>query len=302
MTQSALTDRVWLTGDSSPRTSKIDTFLIHHAAMVSQTGESVARLYLTKNVSSNYVIGSDGTLWLTVDEDRRAHTSGSSTDGGKGAAWDQRSVTVEIANETGAPDWYISEAAITTAAKLLNDLRTRMPIPNVLGHRELWENWGASYPTYCPGPDTVNRIGARATELSKPTIQIGDPLVSAVFVKRSTKDSAGNRTTKTLMSLAGENPGTGEANWIEFYSPVIDGNDWRDLGAGIYRGFGSRSAIDVTDEQWDYFKAKYRSVNSVQIDASGIKVEVDLASVTTRLDEIQKVQKAKRTSTTEVVV
>lgn len=167
MTHSTLTNRIRISTQSSPRNgSTVDTFLIHHAATVSSTGESIVNMMVnkTREVSSNYVIGGDGTIWLVVDEDRRAWTSGSSTDGGRGAAWDRRSITVEIANESGSPDWGISAAAIDSAAKLLNDLRSRYSISNVLGHRDLWESYRASYPTYCPGPDTVSRVLSRASQ------------------------------------------------------------------------------------------------------------------------------------------
>lgn len=143
---------------SSRQGAGIDTFLVHH--MASTDAASVRRAMLTgsKEVSANYIITSSGEIWGIVPEDERAWTSGSGSDGGKGAAWDRRSITVEIENATGAPDWEISEAAITAAASLLADLRTRYPITNVLGHRDLYNLYRASYATYCPGPTTVARI------------------------------------------------------------------------------------------------------------------------------------------------
>lgn len=169
MTHSPLTNAIRLaaTKHSSREGARIDTFLIHHAAMLSQSGESlVGVLTGPKQVSANYALGSDGTLWCVVDEDRRAWTSGSTSDGGKGAAWDRRSITIEIANESGAPDWRISDAAIDKAARLLIDLRQRYGITNVLGHRDLYSQYGASYATFCPGPETVNRILAREAEIN----------------------------------------------------------------------------------------------------------------------------------------
>lgn len=264
--------------------------------MVSQTGESVARLYLTKNVSSNYVIGNDGTLWLTVDEDRRAHTSGSATDGGKGAAWDQRSITVEIANETGSPDWQISDAAIDTAARLFNDLRDRYPLKNILGHRDLWENWGASYPTYCPGPETVNRIYNRAMEITPQPPRIGNTLMSALFGKKSTMklvNGVYTRTTSSVVALAGENPGAGAPNWMEFTSPAVDGGV-NDLNATLYRAFGSRETALLNDSEWEFFKKNYTATSQVEVETGDLSVSVDLKPVTERMDEIIKTQKAKR--------
>lgn len=171
MTHSPLTNEIRLSPQHSPRNgARIDTFLIHHGATVSEDGTSLVNVLVgtAREVSANYAIGSNGKLWCVVDEDRRAWTSGSSSDDGKGAAWDRRSITVEIANEDGAPNWPIRQAAIDTAAHLLNDLRARYGIVNVLGHRDLWTNYRASYATFCPGPDTVARIVARAAELQNP--------------------------------------------------------------------------------------------------------------------------------------
>ena len=168
MTHSPLTDQIKLSSQSSSRQgAKIDTLLVHHTASVSGRGSGVVNMMVnrTRTVSSNYVLGSDGHLWMVVDEDLRAWTSGSGSDGGKGAAWDRRSVTIEICNSSGAPDWGISNASIDKAARLLIDLRRRYGISRVIGHRDLWTQFRASYATFCPGPDTVARILRREAEL-----------------------------------------------------------------------------------------------------------------------------------------
>lgn len=161
--------------------SRIDTFLIHH--MASTDGEGVTRMMWGaggREVSANYTILNDGTLYGVVPEEDRAWTSGAAGDGGRGAAWDRRSITVEIENESAAPDWRISAAAITTAARLLNDLRARYGVTNVLGHRDLYERFGASYPTFCPGPNTVATIVAKAASLAaKPTTTTPKPAPAA---------------------------------------------------------------------------------------------------------------------------
>lgn len=168
VTHSALTNKIRLSPQSSSRQgATIDTFLIHHTASVSGRGDGIVNMMVnrTRQVSSNYVIGNDGYLWMVVDEDLRAWTSGSTKDGGKGAAWDRRSITVEIVNEAGAPNWPLSAKAVDKAARLLIDLRRRYRIRNVLGHRDLWLQHRASYPTFCPGPDSVQRILNREREI-----------------------------------------------------------------------------------------------------------------------------------------
>lgn len=170
MVQSKLTTQARVSSQSSSRGGvEVDTFLIHHQAGTNDDATINAMVSGSKQVSANYTISSEGRLTSVVPEEHRAWTSGSGSDGGKGAAWDKRSITVEIENETGEPDWRISKAAIATAAALLADLRTRYTIRNVLGHRDLWERYKASYPTYCPGPNTVAAIVAAEAALSTPT-------------------------------------------------------------------------------------------------------------------------------------
>jgi hypothetical protein len=179
MTHSTLTNQIRLSAQHSSRqNAKIDTLQIHHTASASGRGDAIVDMMVkqTRVVSSNYVIGNDGYLWCVVDEDLRAWTSGSTQDNGKGAAWDRRSITVEIVNQAGAPSWPISAKAINTAARLLMDLRKRYKIRTVIGHRDLWTRHRASYPTFCPGPNTVAAILAREAKLtSKSSTPKPDP-------------------------------------------------------------------------------------------------------------------------------
>lgn len=165
MTHSALTNQIRQSNQRSSRNgTRVDTFLIHHQAGTSDDWTINAMVTGSKQVSANYTISNEGRLTLVVDEDYRAWTSGSSSDGGRGAQWDRRSITVEIENESAGGDWPISNAAFQTAINLLADLRKRYQISNVLGHRDLYQMFQASYPTYCPGPNTVARInGGSAT-------------------------------------------------------------------------------------------------------------------------------------------
>ena len=55
--------------------------------------------------SCNYAIGSDGRVGLGVDETKRAWTTSSAIN-------DNEAITFEIANNGGAPDWRMSDAAV----------------------------------------------------------------------------------------------------------------------------------------------------------------------------------------------
>lgn len=172
MTYSTLTNQVRETNQRSSRNgTEIDTFLIHHQAGTNDDSVIDSMVTGRKVVSANYTISNEGRLTLVVSERDRAWTSGSSKDGGRGASWDRRAVTVEIENELGAPTWRISNAALAMAAALLVDLRARYTIKHVIGHRDLWTLYQASYPTFCPGTETVDQIKSLAgTPSSLPAI------------------------------------------------------------------------------------------------------------------------------------
>lgn len=162
MTTTGLATRVYNSPQKSSRGgAEVDTIIWHHAALLS--AERAAQLFMgLKLVSCNAFITNEGEIWVFVDEAWRAWTSGSSTDGGRGASWDKRGLTVEIENQSGHPNWDISDAAIAAAQRLRADWYSRYNIRNEFGHRDLWVKFRASYPTYCPGPNTVARItGAR---------------------------------------------------------------------------------------------------------------------------------------------
>jgi len=176
MVYSKQTNQVRISNQSSPRKSTIDTFLIHHQAGTNDDAVIAAMVSGSRGVSANYTISNEGRITCVVPEERRAWTSGSSYDGGKGAAWDHRAVTVEIENESAGGAWPISAKALDAAARLLVDLRSRYTIRHVLGHRDLWNTYGASYPTFCPGPSTVGSIVARAKAGASPAGSSGTPI------------------------------------------------------------------------------------------------------------------------------
>lgn len=155
MTHSPLTNGFQITSDSDVRTQRIDHFIVHHAATTSLA--AILSLFQPggRTVSANYALGSDGTLIMAVDEDRRAWTSSSS-------AWDGRSVTIEVANSVAGDPWPVSDAAFDKLARLIGDVARRYGFAvndtNVLTHQELYNRYGASYATSCPG-DLQRRKG-----------------------------------------------------------------------------------------------------------------------------------------------
>jgi uncharacterized protein YraI len=104
---------------TKPRNAKIDT-ITPHCVAGNLSIESTLKLFVPKErkASCNYAIGTDGRIGLGVDEANRSWCSSSASN-------DNRAITVEIANDGGAPDWHMSDAAIEAFIRLSVDICTR---------------------------------------------------------------------------------------------------------------------------------------------------------------------------------
>ncbi len=104
---------------SGKRNHKIDTITIHCMAgnlSVESCGAMFARS--TTQASSNYGIGSDGRIALYVDEANRSWATSSRSN-------DHRAVTIEVANNGGAPNWPVSDKAYESLIALVTDICKR---------------------------------------------------------------------------------------------------------------------------------------------------------------------------------
>lgn len=155
---------------SKPRNRTIDTITIHCMAgnlSVESCGELFARR--STGASSNYGVGSDGRIALYVDE---ADRSWASSDGEN----DNRAITIEVANNGGAPSWPVSDKAYSALIKLLVDICKRNGIhelrwkadktlvgkvdqQNMTAHR-----WFAN--KACPGDYLYSRFGDIANKVN----------------------------------------------------------------------------------------------------------------------------------------
>lgn len=149
---------------SGERAHSIDTITIHHMAgdmSVEVCGELFADP--ARQASSNYAIGSDGRVGLYVDEANRAWTSGN-------AANDHRAVTIEVANDSGDPDWHVSDAALAKLIELCVDICKRNGIEklNFTGDTNgnlTMHKWFQA--TACPGPYLESKFPYIAAEVNK---------------------------------------------------------------------------------------------------------------------------------------
>jgi N-acetyl-anhydromuramyl-L-alanine amidase AmpD len=118
MSNSQLTNYVKLSPNYSSRNgSKITTITIHHMAG-DLSVEVCGNVFQNREASANYGIGSDGRVGLYVEECNRAWTSSSYDN-------DRKAITIEVANDSGAPNWHVSNKAMAKLIDLCVDICQR---------------------------------------------------------------------------------------------------------------------------------------------------------------------------------
>ncbi len=156
--------------NKSKRTAKIDTVTIHcmacNATVVS-LGNHFAKK--TTKASSNYGISSDGLIGCYVPEEYRSWCTSNTAN-------DNRAITIEVANDGGAPDWHVSKEAISALVELLTDICKRNGIPRLLWKADksligqvdkqnmTAHRWFAK--KACPGDYLYNLEGSIAAEVN----------------------------------------------------------------------------------------------------------------------------------------
>lgn len=135
---------------------KIEKITVHHMAGV-LTAEQCGRIFqpASRNGSSHYGIGYDGSIANYVDEDNTAWTDNN---------WvsNTTSVTIETSNSAMGGFWPVSEASFRALIELCADIAER----NNLGHLVVGKNltWHRMYAnTSCPGDTLLNRMGELAS-------------------------------------------------------------------------------------------------------------------------------------------
>lgn len=135
-------------GKYGARPGKVTRVIQHHWASVTMSGEA-ALASPTAKKSVTYVIHNDGIILGQVPEEYRPWTSG-------GSAADNPSITLEVQNQSGAPEWRVSAEAEASIVRLLADVAVRhgfgaITSQNYCGHREFAA-------TACPGPYLFPRL------------------------------------------------------------------------------------------------------------------------------------------------
>ena len=173
MVQSKYTDQVRISNQRSSRGgARIDRIILHHQASTNDDATIDLMVSGRKQVSSNYTVSNEGRATLVVPEEYRAWTSSS-------AHWDGRAITFEIENES-SNGWTVSSTAHEKVARICADVAIRYGFPlnrdTVIGHRELYTRYGASYATACPGSLNMDWIVNRANQIIREGVEIIMPL------------------------------------------------------------------------------------------------------------------------------
>ena len=179
---------------SGRRNHVIDTISIHCMAGDASV-ETCGALFAdpSRKASSNYGIGSDGRIALYVEEANRSWCTSSASN-------DHRAITIEVANNGGAPDWPVSDRAYAALLDLLTDICRRNGIKKLLwkGDKALIgqveqqnmtvHRWFAA--KACPGDYLYSRHGQIAAEVNRRLEEEEEPMDIAKLISEMTNEQA----------------------------------------------------------------------------------------------------------------
>ena len=137
MIVSPLATQTIISPNKALRTARIDGIAIHCMAgnaTVKACGNLFAKK--SKKASSNYGIDSSGQTACYAGEEYRSYCTSN-------RAVDNRCVTVEVANDGGAPQWHVSDRAMYALVRLLTDVCKRNGIKKLVwsGNAKDRVNW-----------------------------------------------------------------------------------------------------------------------------------------------------------------
>lgn len=167
MSNSPLVNYVKLSPNYDSRDGKrITDITIHHMAG-NLTVEQCGQVFQTRPASANYGIDSKGRVGLYVDEKYTSWANGN-------FASNQRSITIELANDRIGGNWHVSDTAINKCIELCVDVCRRNGIKrlnftgNAYGNLTMHRYFMA---TTCPGDYLASKFPYIANEVNK---QLGE--------------------------------------------------------------------------------------------------------------------------------
>ena len=120
MSNSSLVNYAQISPNKTILNNKVNKKITPHHAAGNMSVETMGNIFASPNTqsSANYGIGSDGRVALYVDEKDRAWTSSSADN-------DSQAITIEVANDSGAPNWHVSDKALSKLVDLCVDICKR---------------------------------------------------------------------------------------------------------------------------------------------------------------------------------
>lgn len=206
---------------TKPRNNSIKKITIHMVAGNASV-ETLGYIFekKTRKASSNYGIGSDGRVGMYVEEANRSWCSGSREN-------DHQAITIEVANDSGAPEWHVSDKAMKKLIALCVDICKRNGIEklnftgdksgNLTMHKYFQD-------TSCPGQYLESKFPYIANEVNK-ALGVADES------KPTEKESAKTVNIELLVLRKGENRGNEQIKTLQrllkqlgYYKGSIDGS------------------------------------------------------------------------------
>ena len=177
---SSLVSYTKLSPNYESRGGKTIKYLLIHCMAGNCSVETCGNIFASasRGASSNYGIGSDGRIAMYVPECYRAWCTGGTKNihGITGADLDYEGVSIEVANDTGDPDWHITDAAMDSLVNLCADICRRNNIsslrweanPDLVGNPDAQNiavhRWLAF--KCCPGDYIYNHLGEMADRVN----------------------------------------------------------------------------------------------------------------------------------------
>lgn len=178
MSNSPLVTYTNVTANKSKRNHVIDTITIHCYVGQVTAKRGCDGFAKSTNSSSNYVVGYDGSIGLSVPEEYRPWTTGGkyTVNGITGSQNDHRAVTIEVACDTKHP-YAVTSAAYDALVRLVADIAKRNGlyplkwkadkalVGNVAQQNMTAHRWFAA--KACPGDYLFTRMGDIAQRANK---------------------------------------------------------------------------------------------------------------------------------------
>lgn len=235
MSNSKLVNYTKISPNSNPRNHTVKKITIHHmAGNLSVEGCGDVFASAARQASANYGIGSDGRIGMYVEEHNRAWTSANPEN-------DHQAITIEVANDGGAPDWHVSDKAMDSLIDLCVDVCKRNGIAKLKYTGDASGNLtrhNMFIATTCPGPYLQSKFPYIAAEVNK-KINGSDTTDSAQASSVSCKYGVGTPVCTCRIWSSSTDTGAGyKGDWSGKITRVIlgarhpylinDGTGWTD--------------------------------------------------------------------------